>query len=110
MASQQSIVDYIVEQLAGVGVTARKMFGEFGLFVDGKMAALICDDRLYVKPTKAGRAFLGSCSEGSPYPGAKPHFLIPGDRWEDAEWLANLIRLTAAELPAPAEKLRKSRA
>lgn len=43
MASQQSIADYIVEQLDGTGMIARKMFGEFGLFYDGKMVALICD-------------------------------------------------------------------
>ena len=68
MVSQQSIAEYIVEQLAGIGVTARKMFGDFGLFHEGKMVALICDDQLYVKPTGAGRAFLGDCPEGQPYP------------------------------------------
>ena len=109
MASQQSIADYIVEQLAGSGVTARKMFGEFGLFAEGKMVALICDDQLYVKPTEAGRAFLGPCPEGQPYPRAKPHFLIPGERWDDAEWLMRLIKLTTAELPVPAKKSRRSR-
>ncbi len=57
MASQQSIADYIVEQLSGTGVSARKMFGEFGLFAEGKMIALICDDRFYVKQTETGRAF-----------------------------------------------------
>ena len=107
MASNQSTADYILEQLAGSGVTARKMFGEFGLFAEGKMVALICDDRLYVKPTEAGRAFLGPCPEGQPYPGAKPHFLIVGERWDDAEWLTKLILLTKAELPAPKKKPRK---
>ena len=109
MASQQSIADYIVEQLAGSGVTARKMFGEFGLFAEGKMVALICDDQLYVKPTEAGRAFLGPCPEGQPYPRAKPHFLIPRECWDDAEWLTKLIVLTTAEVPVPAKKPRKSR-
>ena len=83
MASRQSIADYIVEQLDAAGVTARKMFGEFGLFSEGKMVALICDDQLYVKPTAKGRSFLGDCPEGQPYPRAKPHFLIPAERWED---------------------------
>ena len=83
MASQQSIADTIAGQLAGAGVAARKMFGEFGLFAEGKMVALICDDHLYVKPTAAGRAFLGECLEGQPYPRAKLHFLIPAERWED---------------------------
>jgi TfoX/Sxy family transcriptional regulator of competence genes len=109
MASQQSIADYIVEQLAAAGVTARKMFGEFGLFYEGKMVALVCDDQLYVKPTGAGRSFLGDCPEGQPYPRAKLHFLIPGERWEDSEWLTKLIQRTAAELPPPKKKLRKPR-
>lgn len=109
MASQQSIADYIVEQLAGSGVTARKMFGEYGLFSQGKMVALICDDQLFVKPTDAGRAFLGDCPEGQPYPRAKPHFLIEAERWDDAEWLTKLIMLTSAELPIPKQKPRKSR-
>ncbi len=109
MASQQSTADYIVEQLAETGVAARKMFGEFGLFYEGKMVALICDDQLYVKPTQAGRSFLGDCPEGQPYPRAKPHFLIAGERCEDSEWLINLILLTAAELPPPKEKRRKPR-
>ena len=108
MASQQSIVDYIVEQLSGTGVTARKMFGDFGLFYEGKMVGLICDDQLYVKPTEAGRAFLGDFPEGQPYPRAKPHFQIPGERWEDSEWLATLIRLTEADLPPPKKKLARS--
>jgi TfoX/Sxy family transcriptional regulator of competence genes len=110
VASRQSIADYIVEQLAGTGVVARKMFGEFGLFAEGKMVALICDDRLYVKPTAAGRAFLGPCPEGRPYPRAKPHVLIEADRWDDAEWLARLVALTAAELPAPKPKGGKATA
>ena len=109
MASQQSIADYLADQLAGSGATPRKMFGEFGLFVEGKMVALLCDDQLYVKPTAAGRAFLGPCAEGSPYPGAKPHFLIPAERWDDAEWLKELIRLTTAALPAPKKKPGKGR-
>jgi TfoX/Sxy family transcriptional regulator of competence genes len=109
MASQQSIADYIVEQLAGTGVSARKMFGEFGLFAEGKMVALICDDRLYVKQTGTARAFLGPCPEGQPYPRSKPHFLIDAERWDDSEWLIKLFTITTAELPAPVKKARKKR-
>jgi TfoX/Sxy family transcriptional regulator of competence genes len=109
MASQQKTADYILEQIALAGtVSARKMFGEYGLYCDGKMVALVCDDQLFVKPTEAGRAHVGEVREASPYPGAKPCFLIPGDLWDDADWLAGLIRITTAELPAPIKK-RKSK-
>ncbi len=109
MATQQSIAAYIVDQLAGSYVTAKKMFGEYGLFFEGKMVAVICDDQLYVKKTEAGSAFLGSCVEGEPYPRAKPHFLIDAERWDDAEWLTKLIVVTATALPMAAKKPRKSR-
>ena len=107
MASQQSTVDFIVEQIAKAGqVSARKMFGEYGIYCDGKMVALVCDDQLFVKPTTGGRALIGNVVEASPYKGAKPCFLIPGDRWDDADWLARLIALSAAELPAAIKKRR----
>jgi TfoX/Sxy family transcriptional regulator of competence genes len=108
VSSQQKTVDYILEQSADAGtMTAKKMFGEYGLYCDGKIMALLCDDQLYVKPTQAGRDYLGEVTDGSPFPGAKPYFLIEGDRWDDAEWLAGLVKTTADDLPAPKPKKAK---
>lgn len=105
MASSQSTIDYILEQLSNAGtVTAKKMFGEYGVYCDEKIVALVCDDQLYVKPTKAGREFINELVEAPPYPGAKPYFLISGDLWEDDEWLSQLISITAQELPLPKKK------
>ena len=98
MLSRQHTVDFIVEQIGAAGsISARKMFGEYGIYCDGKMVALVCDDQLYVKQTAAGNAFAGACPEGFPYPGAKAHLLISGDRWDDFEWLTELIKLSAAD-------------
>ncbi len=97
MGSKQSTVDFLLEQMAGAGaVSAKKMFGEYGLYCDGKMVGLICDDQLFIKPTAAGNAFAGALPEGCPYPGAKPCLLIPGGKWEDREWLAQLVQISAA--------------
>lgn len=105
MASTQSIVDFILEQIADAGVvSAKKMFGEYGIYCNGKMVALVCDDQLFVKPTVAGKKFAASLSEGSPYPRAKPHLIIAGERWDDREWLVELIKLTEAQLPMPKKK------
>jgi DNA transformation protein len=111
MASQQSTVDYILEQIASAGsVSARKMFGEYALYCDGKTVALVCDDQLFVKPTVSGRAFVEGGVEDFPYPGAKPWLLVSGDSWDDAFWLSQLIRLTSAELPIPKAKSPKKKA
>lgn len=106
MATDSRTIAFLLEQLAGAGeVSARAMFGEYGLYCDGRIVALVCDDRLYVKPTAAGRMFIGAPDEEPPYSGAKPSFLI--SEVDDAEWLSELIRLTAAELPLPKPKKPK---
>jgi TfoX/Sxy family transcriptional regulator of competence genes len=98
-------VNYLVEQMADAGsVSARKMFGEYGVYCDGPMVALICNDQLFVKPSAAGRQHIGDVVEVPPYKGAKPCFLIPAEHWDDREWLSQLIRATASELPPPAQK------
>ncbi|WP_240230694.1 TfoX/Sxy family protein [Devosia lacusdianchii] len=109
MSTQQKTVDYILEQSAGAGgMTAKKMFGEYGMYCDGKVMAFICDDQLFIKPTEAGRAHLGEVTEAEAYPGSKMYFLIDGDRWDDADWLAGLVRVTAAALPMPKPKRPKA--
>lgn len=105
MASRQGTVDFIVEQMGAAGeVSARKMFGEYAIYLGGKLVALVCDDQLFVKPTSAGRAAAGAVAEAPPYKGAKPCLLIPGDLWEDSDWLAALARATADALPIPKQK------
>jgi TfoX/Sxy family transcriptional regulator of competence genes len=98
MATKQSTADYIVDQLGGLNVRVRKMFGEYALYCDEKVVALICDDQLYVKPTEAGKAVIGTITEGDPYPGAKPHWVVDPERWEDRDWMKELIRVTVVGL------------
>lgn len=109
MASDLEFVEYVRDQLSGAKqITFRKMFGDFAIYCEGKVVALVCDNQLFVKPTLGGRACFENVVEALPYPGAKPWFLIE-DRLDDQEWLANLIRVTAAELPVPKAKKSKPR-
>jgi TfoX/Sxy family transcriptional regulator of competence genes len=105
MSSQQNIVDFLVEQMSNAGnVSSRKMFGDYAVYCDGKVVGLICDYQLFIKPTSKGKAFIGKCEEKPPYPSAKLYFLIPNERWDDDEWLSELVRITALELPLPKKK------
>jgi len=108
MAADPKTVSFLVEQMSGSGdVTARQMFGDWGIYCDGRMVALTSDGQLFVKPTAGGRAFAAGAEEAPPYPGAKPCLLVDPERWDDAEWLSELIRISAAELPLPKPKRRK---
>ena len=107
MASDPGFVEFVLEQFEpDLGVTAKKMFGEYGLFSGGKMFALICDDRLFIKPTDAGMAFMGEMPRAAPYPGAK-EIPVVEDRLEDGAWLSEVARLTVPELPAPKRRKKK---
>ena len=105
MATDPRTIEHLLEQLSSVGgVSARKMFGEYGVFCGDKMVALVCKDELVVKPTEPGRALAKEAPSAPPYPGAKPCLQISADQWDDADWLCELIKVTATALPAPKPK------
>ncbi len=106
MATDPDTVAFICEQVNLPGeLTQRKMFGEYVLYLAGKVVALVCDNDLFVKPTAAGREILGTPAEHSPYPGAKPHFRVR-DEIEDPARLRQLLVATAQELPLPKPKAK----
>lgn len=108
MASDAEFVAFVCDQIADAGeIRSRKMFGEHAVYCDDKVVALVCDNRLFVKPTPAGRAFIGEPVEAPAYPGAKPSFLIE-DRIDDRAWLTELVRITASELPPPKPKKKRA--
>lgn len=109
MATEQAFVEYIQAQ-SGLGseLSYKKMFGEYALYLRGKVVAFACDNQLFVKPTEAGRSLLGKVSEHPPYPGARPYFRID-DEMEDREMLRSLLHTTAQALPLPKAKLPRVR-
>lgn len=106
MATAAATVEAILEA-AGPGTTARKMFGEYALYAEGRVVALVCDDRLFLKPTAPGRAFLEDAEEAPPYPGAKPHLVVPEEAWDRAT-LPRLVAATTAALPLPKPRRRRT--
>ena len=107
MASKKEFVDFVLDQIENAGeITAKKMFGEYGIYSDGKIFGLICDDKLFIKPTNAGRTFIKDVVEAPAYPGAKLSFQI-GDMIENREWMSQLVRITVSELPEPKPKKKK---
>lgn len=109
MSTAQSTVDFLTDQMQPAGsIRSRKMFGEYAIYCDEKVVALVCDDQLYVKITDAGRIFFDTPQEAPPYRGAKNHFLVPEDKWDDAEWLTTFIAQTVSSLPLPKPKKTKT--
>lgn len=110
MSSDLEFMQYVADQIDDrCGVTFRKMFGEYALFANGKVVALVCDNQVFVKPTEPGRAYIeadGEVVEAPAYPGARPAFLIE-EGLDDGPWLSRLIELTEQALPAPKPKKKR---
>lgn len=106
MATTSEFVEYVHEQ-SGLGkeLTYKKMFGEYALYIGGKVVALACDNSLYVKPTQATQQFAAALATKPPYPGAKPH-VVADELLDDSDSLKNLLLETAAALPAPKPKTK----
>ena len=101
MATSQSTMDYLLDQLAqgGGACSARKMFGEYCLYYHGRPVGLVCNEQLYLKDTEPGRALMPHLAEGAPFPGARPHLLLCADDWDDHRWLHQIVRATLDALP-----------
>lgn len=110
MSTSQSTIDFILDQLAELQTaSARKMFGEYALYYEGRVVGLVCDDTLFMKITVPGKNFVGAFyQEGCAYPGAKTSMVIDGEQLEDSEWLCGLVRLTAANVAPPKPKKKKT--
>ncbi|MFC6255226.1 TfoX/Sxy family protein [Secundilactobacillus hailunensis] len=107
MASSEAFTQYIAEQFSDAGtITYKKMFGEYGLYCNGKYFASVCDDQLFVKITAAGSKIVPDQETASSYPGAKPQFLI--SELDNKELLCKLATATCEALPAPKPKKSKN--
>lgn len=106
MASGMDFVKYVCEQIGGAGeITYKKMFGEYGIYCNGKIIGLICDNQFFVKKTDAGAAVHPVYEEAAPYDGAKPHILV--DSADDRDLMEKFISATYEELSAPKSKKKK---
>ena len=108
MATETSYAQYIKDQLNGSGkVETNKMFGEYGVYLDGKFVALLCDNVFYLKHIPEVAAHLTETIEGPPYPGAKPWYII--EQTDDRDYLQHIVGVVYHALPEPKPKKEKKK-
>ena len=105
MASTQSFIEYVVEQIDGVGDTRyRKMFGEYMVYVNDKPILLVCDDTVYVKMRDEIKQLLQDAETGVPYDGAKEHYVLD---IENRELAVDVVGILEPITPLPKPKKKK---
>ena len=107
MASSPEFVSYICGQLEGMGaVRARKMFGEYMVYVNDKPVMMICDDRVMIKMLPCLETLLGGNPTEPPYEGAKAHYVLDPD---DRETLRQAAALAEEVTPLPKKRAKTAK-
>ena len=100
MATQKETVEFLLAKLRQPKrFAARAMFGEYALYADGKVVALICDNLLYVKILPVSQELESLCEKGEPYPGARPHYLVEEGQFSTLPNLPQILCAIAASRP-----------
>lgn len=103
MATSKEYLDFILDQFSDVdGITHRQMMGEYILYMNGKIAAYLCDDRLLIKPVPSAVGLMPNAAYESPYDGAKDMLLV--DNVDDRAFLKELFEAIYPELPEPKKR------
>ena len=101
MATDRAYVEFVIEQ-SGLGerIACRRMFGEYGIYVDGKIVAFACDNSLLVKASEATAPLTAELPRRPPYPGCKP-YPVADELLDDTDRLQALLVATARAMPEP---------
>jgi TfoX/Sxy family transcriptional regulator of competence genes len=91
MSTTQSQLDFILDQLSFLpNLTTKKMFGEYGLYRDGKYFAVVCDGKLFLKTSPELVSKIGD-DDLRAYEGSKNTLHIPEEILEDKDTLKTLF-------------------
>ncbi len=99
MPTHKATAEAILTRVSAVAdARLRPMFGEYVLYVDEKVIGQINEGRLFVKTTAFGETFAPELARESPYPGAKPAFVVPPDKQADPAWLRAFVHGTRRQV------------
>lgn len=99
MATTNEYIEYVCEQINGVGnIRYKKMFGEFMIYVNEKPVIIVCDNNAFVKKIQCIEEMMKDAETGYPYNGAKEHYILDID---DADFCKRVVTKIEAETPIP---------
>ena len=106
MACSEEFIDFVYSQIKDTGtVRAKKMFGDWMIYVDEKPIVIACDNICFVKMLPAVRDLMADALTGYPYDGAKPHYIILDI--EHREKAVEVIRALLPVIPYPKKREKK---
>lgn len=105
MGTTKEYVQFVAEQLDNVGgVTYKKMFGEYLVYVNDKPLLLVCDNCVMVKMVPELEKIMQNAPRGFPYGGAKEHYILD---IENRELTSKVIEILTEITPVPKRKSKR---
>lgn len=102
MATSIDFINYVCEQISGVGSTTyKKMFGEYLVYVNEKPVITVCNNMAFVKKLECIEELMKDAEIGYPYKGAKEHYILDID---NAEFSRTIIEKVEEVTPIPKKK------
>lgn len=106
MACSTEFIDFVCSQIEDAGVVrAKRMFGDYCIYVDEKPVLLVCDNIVYIKKHDAIAQLMQDAECGFPYDGAKEHYILDIDHRKEA---LNVIATLFPHLPYPKPKKKNN--
>lgn len=105
MSTTKEYIQFVLEQLNGIdGVTYKKMFGEYMVYVQEKPVLIVCDNCVMVKKLPELAEIMRDAPDGIPYDGAKVHYILD---IENRSLTESVIEILVRITPVP-KKRKKS--
>lgn len=100
MTTTKDFTQYIVDNAHSTKVRVRSMFGEFALYYEDKVVALICNNTLYVKISESNKKLLDQNKIGPAYPKSKNFYILTEEQIETPKFLQTVFKNISTSLPA----------
>ena len=106
MATSREYALFVENLFRGVeGFSMKRMFGEYGIYLQGRVLGFLCDEQILLQDTPTARKLLPDAERKELFPGSKL-FIIFSDEGNH-HLLQSVAQAMWEELPVP--KPRKSR-
>ena len=100
MATTNDFIAFVLDQSGLDGrLSTRRMFGEYSLYLDGRVVAFAADNSLLIKTCDATSALTRNLPLRPLFPGSKD-YAVADELLDDREALRGLLQATADGLPA----------
>lgn len=104
MACTTDFIGFVCEALAPLGeVRARKMMGEYIIYVNGKCVITACDNMAFVKKLPCIADLMADAETGCAYEGAKEGYILD---FHDRQKALRVIETLWEGLPFPKSRRR----